>query len=89
MSDGIKQELPSGHLAEVIPFPLPGSKKYNCLRLEGYRKQQQQEFGYGVWIEVLDSAIYLHDIDMVGVNWDRNGEPVFYLLESDNPVQSN
>ncbi len=89
MSDGNKQDLPSGHMAEVIEFPLPGTKRYNCLRLEGYRKQLIKETGYGIGVEVLDSAIYLHDIEMVGVNWDNRGEPVFYLHDPDNPVQSN
>ena len=89
MSDGNKQDMPSGHLAEVIQFPLPGSKRYNCFKLEGYRRQLIKETGYGIGLEVLDSAMYLHDIEVVDVKWDEQGEPVFELKESDNPVQDN
>lgn len=91
MSDGNKQELPSGHLAEILEFPLPGSKRYNCLKLDQFRRDLIKEIGYGIGVEVLESAMYLHDIEVVDVTWDELGEPVFQLKdkESDNPVQDS
>ena len=67
-------------IAEVLDFPMPGSKSHTLLKLKVYRQDRGTNWHAGE-IEVFDSAITLYDMGLIEITWE-DGEPLFKITEA-------